>query len=419
MARVDGFVEPAFKPVRDIFEENFAKRGEVGAALCVYQKGRPVVDLFGGIAEQKSDRPWTEDTLCRIDSTTKAVTAICALMLVEQGKLDLDSPIADYWPEFAAEGKGSIPVRLALTHQLGLPFVNHWIDLDSMQAWKPFITALENQRPYWKPGSAHGYHAYTFGWIVGELIRRVSGRTVGQFVQEHLSGPLGLDLWIGLPESEFDRVAPVIVIPWGGADVDLTATEYPLDAELWNEGHRRIAGMAEDPEILEIFMNPEKRTPDLFSRPLTLIQRIGLGEVGFDELNTKRALSLEIPAANGVSNAHSHAKLYAALLGEIDTVRLLSPETVREAARPHAIGPDLVIPGTVAWGLGFMVSGAGRYMFMGDGEHNLGHGGANGTRVFADPDRDLAVAYTRNAMVMGPEDPRSDPLVQTIYDCVA
>jgi CubicO group peptidase (beta-lactamase class C family) len=405
--KAEGIVEPRFAPVRDEFERNFAERGEVGAALCVYHQGRPVIDIWGGMADPSVDRPWTSETTCRIDSTTKALTAICAHMLVEQGELDLEAPIAEYWPEFAAEGKGEIPVRLALSHQLGLPSIDRWLTLDDMEAWTPLIETLQNQRPYWKPGTAHGYHAFTFGWIVGELIRRVSGMSVGEFLGKHVTGPLGADLWIGTPESEQARIAPVIVTAFEPAPPEDGRSVYPLDLEMWNEFIRRMS---------EIMVDPPQNTPDLYDKPLTLLQRISAGDVGFEELNTPRALSMEIPAANGTGTARSHAKVYAALLGEIDSVRLLSPSAVDRALQRQAIGPDLVMFVTTAWGLGFLVNGGSH--FLGLGERNFGHLGANGTTVFADPDRDLTFAYTRNAMIYALRDKRTEPLIRSVYDCV-
>ena len=192
---IEGDVAPGFERVRDVFGGNFENNGDVGAAVCVYRHGRKVVDLWGGLADAGTARPWTRDTLQLVYSATKAATATCAHLLAQRGELDLDRPAAWYWPEFAAQGKADIPVRWLLSHRAGLPVIDNPMPLADLLAWDPMAAALAAQRPAWEPGTAHGYHGRTFGWLVGEVIRRVSGRSVGTFFAEEIAGPAGLDFF--------------------------------------------------------------------------------------------------------------------------------------------------------------------------------------------------------------------------------
>jgi CubicO group peptidase (beta-lactamase class C family) len=202
---VQGRVDEGWGAVADAFRANFERRFELGAACCVYADGRPVVDLWGGA--------WDRDTLALVFSTTKGVTALCAHMLVERGALDVDAPVAAYWPEFASAGKDGVPVRWLLSHQAGLPFVDAALTLDDACAWEPVIRALEAQRPLWEPGTRHAYHPVTYGFLVGEVIRRAAGMTIGQFLSEEIVRPLALDAWIGLPEEAEHRVARLELMP--------------------------------------------------------------------------------------------------------------------------------------------------------------------------------------------------------------
>jgi CubicO group peptidase (beta-lactamase class C family) len=207
---VHGFVAAGFEPVRDAFARNFTEHGEVGAACCVYLRGEPVVDLHGGLADAASGRAWQPDTLQLVFSATKGVTATCVLMLAERGAIDLDAPVARYWPEFAANGKSAIPVRWLLSHRAGLAAIEGDFTLDEALSWDPVAAALAAQAPLWEPGTKHGYHLRSYGWLLGELVRRVDGRTVGRFLADEIAGPLGLDLWIGLPEEQEARVSTIV-----------------------------------------------------------------------------------------------------------------------------------------------------------------------------------------------------------------
>ncbi|HEX4220554.1 MAG TPA: serine hydrolase domain-containing protein, partial [Acidimicrobiales bacterium] len=292
MTVVNGHAEPGYEKVRDAFAANFDLHQDVGAAVTVYRHGRMVVDLWGGIRNGETGEPWQADTMVRVASTTKGITAVCANLAAQQGKLDLDTPVAAYWPEFAAEGKESIPVRWVLGHQAGLPVVDRVFTADDVFAWDPICEALAAQRPIWEPGTAHGYHGQTYGYLVGEVIRRVSGRTVGTFLADEVAAPLGLDTFIGLPEDMLPRTARVVSPAYGG----------PPD-------------------------QAQPAVPDVDAEHLAFMQRVYLFAHLRPDYNSPEWLGIEMPSANGVTTARSLAKLYASLIGEVDGVRLFTPET--------------------------------------------------------------------------------------------
>lgn len=372
---IHGFVAPGFEPLREAFEANFAEHADTGGACCLYLDGEPVVDLWGGVASLEDGRPWTRDTVQLVFSATKGVTAVCAHLLVERGELDLDRPIATYWPEFAANGKGDIPVRWALSHKAGLAAVDGDLTLDDVLAWDPVVAAIAAQRPNWQPGSAHGYHARSFGWIVGEVIRRITGRTVGEFLAAEVAGPLGIDLWIGLPKEEQDRCAKII--PPSGGLPSLTS-----------------------------LLGANSLTSRVMSGPSGLF--------AYDEMwNRPDILAAEMPSSNGVTNARALAALYASLIGEVEGRRLLREETVEAARTAHAVGADkvLFIPST--YGLGFMLPPS---LAPGCGPQSFGHPGAGGTLAFADPEARLALGFVTTKMRFDlTGDPRGAGLVDGVY----
>jgi CubicO group peptidase (beta-lactamase class C family) len=379
-APVEGSVEAGFGPVRDTFAANFERYGEVGAAFCVHRHGRPIVDLWGGVTAPGTSDPYTANTLQMVMSTTKGVVAIAAHILAEEGRLDFDAPVAAYWPEFAAEGKGTMPVRWLFSHRAGLAAIDRPLGLDDVYAWDPVVDALAAQRPNWEPGSAHGYHALTYGWLAGQVVRRVAGMSVGKFVAERVASPLALDLWIGLPGPLNSRVAPQIPSPppSPGADPD------PFAARL------------ADPSSL-MFRS--------FTNPAGL----------FTAANTPAFRAAEVPAANGIANARSLSRLYAACIGEVDGVRLLKPETIERAMRTEAEGEDLVVGYETRYGTGFQLSFPSRPMA---GEGSFGHYGMGGSMAFAHPASGLSFGYTMNQMLSpsGP-DPRSTALIQAVLRC--
>ncbi len=206
---IDGLVEPGFEAVRDAFAHNFEVGREGGAAFCLHVDGRKVVDLWGGWSDRAHTKSYGQDTLQLVFSTTKGATAMCANLLAQRGELDLDAPVTKYWPEFGQAGKEDVLVRWLLTHQVGLPAVDVTLTPEEAQSWDPAVEALAAQTPFWEPGTAHGYHAITYGWLVGELVRRVTGTTIGSFFASEFADPLGLEFWIGLPAEYEHRVSPV------------------------------------------------------------------------------------------------------------------------------------------------------------------------------------------------------------------
>lgn len=381
---IHGLVEPGFEAVREAFETNFTERDEVGAACSVYLDGKKVVDLWGGLADRKSGREWEEDTLTLVYSTTKGVTAVCAHRLAQEGVIDLDAPVASYWPEFAAAGKEQTTVRQLLSHRAGLPALDTELSPEEAYAWDPAVEALAKQAPLWEPGTRHGYHAVTYGWLVGEVIRRATGRSVGQYLREEVAAPLGLDLWIGLPETEEHRVSRLV--PAG----PLRISHEEL-AAMPPEQLERLRAMADPGSLMQRALNP---TDPPFSYNRTELHRA------------------ELPAANGIGTARSLARLYAATIGEVDGIRLLSGETVASATVEQSAGPDAVLTHDTRFGSGFFLPSPFSPLM---GPRSFGHSGAGGSLAFADPDAGVGFAYVMNQMQQGlSADPRPSALVSAL-----
>jgi CubicO group peptidase (beta-lactamase class C family) len=376
VADIGGWVDTDFEPVLDAFADNFDTRGEVGAAVCVYVDGRPVVDLWGGAADATSGRPWAPDSVVLVYSSTKGVTSVCANLLIERGLLDPAARVADYWPEFAAGGKGAITVAQLMSHQAGLPLVEGDFTLAETLAWEPMVSALAAQEPIWPPGTRHGYHMRTFGWLVGELVRRIDGRTIGTFWREEIAEPLGLDFWIGLPEEIEPRVARVVP-----PKDDLGALLQKFGADLL---------------LARVFSNPS-------------------GLFGYNDMwNSRELHAAELPSSNGIGDARSLARMYAACIGEVDGVRVLQDSTVAAATVEQACGKDEVLMVRSCFGLGFML---GNSFGAANSATAFGHAGAGGSLAFADPDARLGFGYVMNDLRfdMTEGDPRSSELVKAVY----
>jgi CubicO group peptidase (beta-lactamase class C family) len=380
--QIEGTCDSRFSRVKDAFAENFEKRNEVGAAAAVVFDGKPVVDLWAGHANRDKTRPWTRDTLVNVYSTTKGVTAICAHRLADKGLLDIDAPVAKYWPEFAQAGKEKIPVRFLLSHQAGLAAVRKPLDDDALFKWDKMTAALAEQEPWWEPGTRHGYHALTFGYLVGEVIRRISGKTPGTYLRDEIAGPLGLDLHIGLDAKDDARTADMIPMPPPG----------PGEPNLF-------ADIMKDTESVtyKAFMNPPGG------------MRPGL-------VNTRERRAAEIPAANGHTTARSLAKLYGTLArgGELDGVRVMSKEQVAKCSLEQASGPDALLMINTRFSLGFMMSQPGAS--LGPNAKSFGHPGAGGSLGYADPEAKIGFGYTMNKMHSSLLiDPRATALIDAIY----
>jgi CubicO group peptidase (beta-lactamase class C family) len=361
-----GFVAPGWEPVKAAFEKNFELGEELGASAAVYHRGAKVVDVWGGSFDLTSERPYDDSTLQLVFSTTKGIVAIAVAMCVQRGLIDYDEKVATYWPEFAAHGKGGATVAQLMSHQCGLIAPNSAVTLADALDWKTITAMIADTEPDWPIGSGHGYHALTFGWLAGELIRRTDGRSPGQFVADEIAGPLGVELWIGLPEEMEPRVSPIIGRPLNEDNPD------PV-----------IQAM------LEMFLGPETRG----GRALFLNGAFKVDNA----FNEREVHAAEIPAANGIGGAAALAKVYAATMSPVDGVLLLDDE-VRERARTTITPsgePDLCLVMPTTFGMGFMTHG----MFTPyAGPGSFGHSGAGGSNAFAQPERHLAVSYAMNKM---------------------
>lgn len=374
---VQGDCAPAFRAVRDEFERNFAERGDVGASVCVTLDGEPVVDLWGGLADPAARRPWQRDTIGLVFSSTKGAAALCAHMLIDRGLLDLDAPVASYWPEFAQAGKAEITVRQVLNHQAGLPAVRTPLRPGGLYDWDYIVQTLAAEEPLWPPGTRQGYHAATFGHLVGELVRRTTGRGLDRFFRDEVAEPLGLDFHIGLPEEHEDRVAPT-------TRPDPTPRGEPVSAF--------IAAM-KDPQSIQALAWLNTGRPR--------------GAREYDSPTAHRAV---LPSQGGITNARGLAAMYAplALGGEHNGVRIVGPNAVRRmGVVSSALGVDAVLLIGLRFALGFWKSSDNRGGPPGArdsvilSEEGFGHPGMGGSIGFADPGARLSFGYTMNKQGRG------------------
>lgn len=377
---VEGRCDPRFDVVRELFERSFA-HGEVGAAVCFTLDGEPVVDLWGGHVDEERTRPWRRDTLVNTYSTTKGMTALCAHILVDEGRLDVDAPVARYWPEFDQAGKARITVRQLLNHSAGVTGVRKELPAETLYDWDAMVSALAAEAPWWEPGTRHGYHAMTFGFLVGEVVRRVSGQSVGSFFRERVAEPLGADYHIGLPEALEARTADLI-----GGFAQLGKRDG---------GTARPKGDAPENPLLAFvrdMFDPKTLAGAAFNNP-----RLRSGSA-----NSRAWRAAEIPAANGHGTAAALARIYGALAcgGEGAGVRLLRRETLETAIQEEVFGPDAVLGGLpMRFAQGFMLSHD--LIRLGPNPRAFGHAGAGGSIGFADPDARVGFGFTMNRMQMG------------------
>ena len=349
-----GTCSARFDPLRELFAAKLESGEDLGASLAVNIDGEMVVDLWGGWADEARTVPWTENTITNVFSTTKTMTSLAALVLVDRGELDLDATVAKYWPEFAANGKAGIKVRQLLSHTSGVSGWEQPITLEDLYDWDKSTALLAAQAPWWEPGTASGYHVLTYGHLIGEVIRRITGQRLGEFFAAHIAGPLGADFHIGLPPSEFHRVANVVPPP-AAAPADLTPQLDPNSV------------------AFKTWTNPTMPP-----------------ETSWTE-GWRRA---DIGAANGHGNARSVARLQSAVAcgGEVDGVRLLSPKTIDRIFEVQSNGIDLVIGIPLKWGVGYGLFPEGRVCAW---------GGTGGSLVIIDVDRRMTFAYVMNKMAPG------------------
>jgi len=372
-ADIRGFVKSGFEPVRDAFQAVVRNRPGFGAALCVYLRSEPCVDVWGGPT-------YAHDSLQLVFSATKGAVAVCANMLSQRGVLDLDATVASVWPEFASGGKEAVRVRWLLSHQAGLPTVGRKLTLQDLIEGQVVIDALACQVPYWTPGAAHGYHALTIGYLVGEVIRRATGKTLGQFFADEVAGPLGLDFWIGLPVELEGRVVPVRM----------------NGRSMTNRGSAAAA-------LTDVTSLPSRVTSNPTLNPL--------------DWNLPAVHRTEIPAANGICSARSLARMYAACIGPVDGVRLLSDETLSRACTVQAEGVDLVNREENRFGLGFYLPFA-RIPFA--GPSSFGHDGLGGALGFADRETGIAFGFVTDLVPeLAGVDPATRELIAAARQCIS
>ncbi|HEX2889139.1 serine hydrolase domain-containing protein [Vineibacter terrae] len=379
---VAGTVASGFEPVAEQFIENFRSRGELGASVCLTVGGEIKLDLWGGAADGKAGRAWGRDTVSIIFSCTKGATALCAHVLASRGQLDIDAPVAEIWPEFAQHGKERVTTRMMLDHSSAVPALRAAVKPDGPYDWAYMTERLAAEEPFWEPGTRNGYHGFTFGWTVGEIVRRVSGKSLGAFFQDEIARPLGLDFWIGLPEAIEPRVAPIVPYVYA-------------------------ANEARTPFMTALAKEP-KSIPSLFF--------FNNGRWRSGGANSREGHAAEIGAANGITNARGLAGMYAPLAngGALNGVRLVDATTLArmgEVSMATHFDATLYIPTRFA--LGFMKSMDNRKRSMGAtlwgedcdsvilGAPAFGHVGAGGSLGFADPACGLSFGYTMSKMGPG------------------
>lgn len=392
IAAVQGFCAPEFQEVADEFERNFVERGELGAAVAIAMDGRPVVDLWGGTADRESGRPWEKDTLVTVYSCSKGIAATCMHILVDRGLLDVDAPVARYWPEFAANGKEGVTVAMLLSHQAGLPFWMEALSPAALHDSGPVNAMLAAQEPVWEPGTQCGYHGITIGHLEGELVRRITGRSIGRFLRDELAGPLGADAWFGLPESEDARVA----------------TLYLAEP---------------DPTLRSALFDKLMSEPDWIG--WKLINNSG-GDGTPESANSRARRAAEIPAAGGIANARALARIYTPLSldGSVDGVRIVRPEALPLMRTTRAASScDTILRIPTTYTLGFSKSWGARRLGPGEhviiGEQAFGTPGLGGNMGFADGQARMSFGYTMNRHGFGTGlNDRGQSLIDAAYRSV-
>ncbi len=381
---VQGTVAAGWEPVRDAFLRNFAQRGERGAAVAVHRDGVKVVDLWAGTKDVDGQDMWSHDTAQVVRSATKGVAAAVPLLLHQRGLLDLDAPVAAYWPDFKAAGKDRVTVRQLLAHRAGVPVLDRPLTLAEATDLPTATAAIAAQAPFWEPGTGHGYHAHTFSWLLSGLVHQVTGRTIGSWVAEEITGPLGLDLWIGLPDAQahrLGRLGPVEEIdpPGGGA----------------------------------LRLRPKRSVSEAYENPDSLTRRAFAAIDPKPDENDPAYRAAELPGSAGVATARALAGFYAATLGPVNgAARLFTPDTLALAGTEESAGPDQVLLVGTRFGPGHMLHGPASPLL---GPSSFGHPGRGGSLGFADPDSGIAFGYVTNGMRKTvTADPRAQALVRAV-----
>jgi len=372
---INGYCEDRFTLVKEAFQSNFEEDLEVGASFAVTINGKHVIDIWAGYADAAQTKPWKKDTIVNVFSTTKVMTSICIHMLVDRGLLDLDAPVAKYWPEFAQAGKENLPVRYLLSHTSGLAGWDKILRTKKLYDWELMVELLAAQKPWWEPGTKSGYHTVTFGYLLGELIRRITKKTIGTFFQEEVAKPLGADFYIGLPEEQDYRVADLIPPP-------------PIDLSTFGD------------------IDPKSIAMKSLTNPI----------IDAQVTKTREWRNAEIPAANGHGNARSVSRITAALAcgGELDGIHLLSEDAIKKSIEVQSNGIDLVLNTPIRFGLGWGLQS--KDLPIGPNPNLFYWGGYGGSVIAVDLDEKMSFSYVMNKMVSTlTGDPRSEKLIEALY----
>ncbi|ANP57151.1 serine hydrolase domain-containing protein [Streptomyces griseochromogenes] len=384
---VNGTVAEGFEPVEEAFAANFALLGERGAAVSVYRDGRKVVDLWGGTKDVDGTAPWESGTAQIVRSATKGVAAAALLLLHQRGELDLDAPVGTYWPEYKAAGKEHTLVRHLLAHRAGVPVLDR--PLTPEEAADPDLgaAAVAAQAPVWEPGTDHGYHAQTYSWLTGELVRRITGRPIGEWISDEIAAPVGADLWLGLPAAEHARVG-------------------------------RVGAVEDSPQAGTLRTRPKRAVSEAYADPGSLTRRAFAAITPLPDENAPAYRAAALPASNGIATADGLARFYASLIGEVHGgTRLFTPRTMELARAEQSAGPDRVLVVGTRFGLGYMLHG-GASPLLSPG--SFGHPGRGGALAFADPETGIAFGYVTNGFRKSvTADPRAQALVRAVRTALA
>jgi CubicO group peptidase (beta-lactamase class C family) len=376
---IHGSCEDRFKPLEEAFRSNFAERNEIGASLAVIYENKPVLDLWGGYSDRARSRCWETDTVVNVFSTTKMVTALCVLLLADRGKIDLDAPLCRYWPEYSSYGKDEILVRHVLSHTAGVPSFTPRVTFEDTFDWEKVIHMLEAEKPRWKAGTRLGYHTLTYGFLLGEVVRRVSGKSLGQFLRDEITSPLGIDFFIGLPEIEEARVAEIIPSAQDFTPWQIILVKFLFPAAMKNATNPPLDG---------------------------------------NSFNSPACHAAEIPAGNGIGNARSVAQLGSILAsgGSYNGKQVLSRSIVDLAIQEQIRGRDKIAFGRPsAWGLGLLLMNKDMLL----GPRSFYATGLGGSVCVMDIERNVTLAYVMNRMAeLSEGDSRSIPLVRKLWECL-
>jgi|TARA_B100000315_G_scaffold260569_1_gene323042 CubicO group peptidase (beta-lactamase class C family) len=378
--KVAGFCADRFAAVRDAFTHNFSSEEELGAACCIYLHGEKIVDLWGGLADEDSGAAWQEDTLCGFYSTGKPLAGLGLLQMIDAGRIKLDDPVAGSWPEFSEANKAAVTFRQLLCHQAGLPAVRKRLPEGAMLDWEMMVSELAAQEPWWEPGTRHVYHTNTYGYLVGEPVRRLTGLSPGQYMREKISGPLGVEVYIGVPDDALDRVA---TLKW------------------------ESSGGVPDSSVLDRAMSDEERMLLYAVRNPSGLSSLGV-------MNTRAWRQGEVPSTNGHGTARGVARIYSALVSPGEDDRLLSPEMLKEATSLQSEGYCPALQREVSFALGFQCTRPDRP--LGPNPSSFGHFGTGGSLGFADPQTGVGFGYVMNRIKPRWQNPRNKALLKALYD---